>query len=199
MTHPTTKSLRHPQLKLNHQRERNIVDNKDFPTQPDISDAIHQLITQTPGKYDAMAKQLCPLSGTENALRNRVRQLAGQVVPLGMAIEMESISGRSDITEAMCKRAGGVFVKLPEVNDIGNDELLIKFNDLLVALGDFGRAHNEFTSDGILDRDETKRLKAKGYKAQSIIAEIVAVTVMLWGDAPVCGTEASGALTKRVE
>ncbi len=199
MTHPTTKSLRHPQLKLNHQRERNIVDNKDFPTQPDISDAIHQLITQTPGKYDAMAKQLCPLSGTENALRNRVRQLAGQVVPLGMAIEMESISGRSDITEAMCKRAGGVFVKLPEVNDIGNDELLIKFNDLLVALGDFGRAHNEFTSDGILDRDETKRLKAKGYKAQSIIAEIIAISVMLWGDAPVCGTEASGALTKRVE
>ncbi len=199
MTHPTTRSLRHQRPKLNHQRERNIVDNKDFPTQPDISDAIHQLITQTPGKYDAMAKQLCPLSGTENALRNRVRQLAGQVVPLGMAIEMESISGRSDITEAMCKRAGGVFVKLPEVNDIGNDELLIKFNDLLVALGDFGRAHNEFTSDGILDRDETKRLKAKGYKAQSIIAEIVAVTVMLWGDAPVCGTEASGALTKRVE
>lgn len=199
MTHPTTRSLRHQRPKLNHQRERNIVDNKDFPTQPDISDAIHQLITQTPGKYDAMAKQLCPLSGTENALRNRVRQLAGQVVPLGMAVEMESISGRSDITEAMCKRAGGVFVKLPEVNDIGNDELLIKFNDLLVALGDFGRAHNEFTSDGILDRDETKRLKAKRYKAQSIIAEIVAVTVMLWGDAPVCGTEASGALTKRVE
>ncbi len=199
MTHPTTRSLRHQRPKLNHQRERNIVDNKDFPTQPDISDAIHQLITQTPGKYDAMAKQLCPLSGTENALRNRVRQLAGQVVPLGMAIEMESISGRSDITEAMCKRAGGVFVKLPEVNDIGNDELLIKFNDLLVALGDFGRAHNEFTSDGVLDSDETKRLKAKGYKAQSIIAEIVAVTVMLWGDAPVCGTEASGALTKRVE
>ncbi|ELW8194564.1 DNA-binding protein [Yersinia enterocolitica] len=175
------------------------MDNKDFPTQLDISDAIHQLITQTPGKYDAMAKQLCPLSGTENALRNRVRQLAGQFVPLGMAVEMESISGRSDITEAMCKRAGGVFVKLPEVNDIGNDELLIKFNDLLVALGDFGRAHNEFTSDGILDRDETKRLKAKGYIAQSIIAEIIAISVMLWGDASVCGTEASGALTKRVE
>ncbi|HDL7635217.1 TPA: YmfL family putative regulatory protein [Yersinia enterocolitica] len=175
------------------------MDNKDFPTQPDISDAIHQLIIQTPGKYEGMAKTLDPKNGTDNALRNRVRQLAGQVVPLGMAVDMEFFSGRSDITEAMCKRAGGVFVKLPEVNDIGNDELLIKFNDLLVALGDFGRAHNQFTADGVLDSDETKRLKAKGYKAQSIIAEIVAVTVMLWGDAPVCGTEASGALTKRVE
>ncbi|HEC1648494.1 TPA: DNA-binding protein [Yersinia enterocolitica] len=175
------------------------MDNKDFPTQPDISDAIHQLITQTAGKYDAMAKQLCPLTGTENALRNRVRQLAGQVVPFGMAVEMESISGRSDITEAMCKRAGGVFVKLPEVNDIGNEELLIKFNELLVALGEFGRAHNKFTADGVLDREESKRLKAKGYRAQSIIAEIIVVSELLWGDASVCGTEASGALTKRVE
>lgn len=175
------------------------MDNKDFPTQPDISDAIHQLITQTPGKYDAMAKQLCPLSGTENALRNRVRQLAGQVVPFGMAVEMESISGRSDITEAMCKRAGGVFVKLPQVDETGNEELFIKFNELLSALGDFGRAHNQFTADGVLDRDESKRLKAKGYRAQSIIAEIIVVSEMLWGDASVCGTEASGALTKRVE
>lgn len=172
------------------------MDNKDFPTQPDISDAIHQLITQTPGKYYAMAKQLCPLSGTENALRNRVRQLSGQVVPFGMAIEMESISGRSDITEAMCKRAGGVFVKLPEVSETDNEELLIKFNELLSALGDFGRAHNQFTADGILDRDESKRLKAKGYRAQSIIAEILVVTEMLWGDATDSRSVASGALTK---
>ncbi|EKN6017421.1 YmfL family putative regulatory protein [Yersinia enterocolitica] len=177
------------------------MDNKDFPTQPDISNAIHQLITQTPGKYDAMAKQLCPLSGTENALRNRVRQLAGQVVPFGMAVEMESISGRSDITEAMCKRAGGVFVKLPVIDEVGNEELLVKFNDLLGALGDFSRAHNEFIADGILDRNESKRLKAKGYRAQSLIAEIWVVTEMLLGegDAPECGSGASGALTKRVE
>ncbi len=174
------------------------MDNRNFPTPNDISVAIHTLITATPGGYERIADEL-HAGASDNALRNRVRQHAGQMVPLGMAITLEQISGRSDITEAMCKRAGGVFVKLPEVNDIGNYELLIKFNDLLVALGDFGRAHNEFTADGVLDRDETKRLKAKGYKAQSIIAEIIAISVMLWGDAPVCGTEASGALTKRVE
>ncbi len=94
------------------------MDNKDFPTQDDISEAIHKLITLFPGKYSAMAQQLDPVAGTENALRNRVRQVSGQVVPLGMAAEMESISGRSDITEAMCKRAGGVFVKLPEIEQV---------------------------------------------------------------------------------
>lgn len=40
----------------------------------DISEAIHKLITLFPCKYSAMAKQLDPVAGTENALRNRVRR-----------------------------------------------------------------------------------------------------------------------------
>lgn len=177
------------------------MDNKDFPTQDDISEAIHKLITLFPGKYSAMAQQLDPVSGTENALRNRVRQVSGQVVPLGMAAEMESISGRSDITEAMCKRAGGVFVKLPEVEQMGNEELLYKFNDLLASLGQFARFHNESTSDGVLDSEESKRMKAKGYRVQCLVAEIMVVTEMLFGegDATDMRSVASVALTKRVE
>ena len=56
------------------QKRRNLVDNKDFPTRDDISEAIHKLITLFPSKYSAMAKQLDPVAGTENALRNRVRR-----------------------------------------------------------------------------------------------------------------------------
>ncbi|EPC5388249.1 YmfL family putative regulatory protein [Serratia proteamaculans] len=177
------------------------MDNKDFPTQDDISDAIHKLITQFPGKYSAMAQQLDPVSGTENALRNRVRQVSGQVVPLGMAVEMESISGRSDITEAMCKHAGGVFVKLPEIEQMGNEELLYKFNELMAAMGVFAKAHNEFTADGVLDNDESKKLLAKGYRVQTLVSEIYAVTVLMFGkgDATDMRSVASGALTKRVE
>lgn len=177
------------------------MDNKDFPTQGDISDAIHKLITQFPGKYSAMAKELDPVAGTENALRNRVRQVSGQVVPLGMAVEMESISGRSDITEAMCKHAGGVFVKLPEIEQADNEELLIKFNELMSALGLFAKAHNEFTADGVLDNDESRKLKAKGYRVQSLVAEIYAVTVMMFGegDAQDMRSRASSASIKRVE
>ncbi|HHB1424432.1 TPA: YmfL family putative regulatory protein [Serratia odorifera] len=177
------------------------MDNKDFPTQDDISEAIHKLITLFPGKYTAMAKELDPVAGTENALRNRVRQVSGQVVPLGMAAEMESISGRSDITEAMCKRAGGVFVKLPEIEQVDNEELLIKFNELMSALGLFAKAHNEFTADGVLDNHESKKLKAKGYRIQSLVAEIYAVTVMMFGegDAQDMRSRASSASIKRVE
>ncbi|MBS0971892.1 YmfL family putative regulatory protein [Serratia rubidaea] len=156
------------------------MDNKDFPTQSDITDAMHRLITSFAGGYEAMAQELAH-DGTHNALRNRVRQVGGQMVPIGMAIQMEQISGRTDVTEAMCKRTGGVFVKLPEVGAVDNEELLIKFNELMAALGVFAKAHNDFTADGVLDSDESKKLKAKGYRIQTLVAEIYAVTVMMFG------------------
>ncbi|WP_227746630.1 phage regulatory CII family protein [Yersinia enterocolitica] len=63
-------------------------------------------------------------------------------------------------------------MKLPDVCDIGNEELLIKFNELLAALGDFGRAHNEFTADGVLDRNESKRLKLKGIEHSRLLQRL---------------------------
>lgn len=176
------------------------MDNKNFPAPEDITAAIHKLVTSFPGGYGAMAKQLAH-DGTHNALSNRVRQVGGQMVPLGMAIDMESISGRSDITETMCRRNGGTFVKFPDVVEMGNEELLIKFNELLAALGQFAQAHNEFTADGVLDRDESKRMYIKGYRIQSLVAEIMVVTEMLFGegDARSVQPRASCASIKRVE
>lgn len=82
-----------------------------------------------------------------------------------------------------------------------NEELLVKFNELLSALGLFAKAHNEFTADGVLDSDESKKLKAKGYRIQSLVAEIYAVTVMMFGegDAQDMRSRASIASIKRVE
>ena len=91
-------------------------------------------------------------------------------------------------------------MKLPEVEQMGNEELLYKFNDLLASLGQFARFHNESTSDGVLDREESKRMKAKGYRVQCLVAEIMVVTEMLFeGDATDMRSVASVALTKRVE
>ena len=90
-------------------------------------------------------------------------------------------------------------MKLPEVEQMGNEELLYKFNDLLASLGQFARFHNESTSDGVLDREES--MKAKGYRVQCLVAEIMVVTEMLFGegDATDMRSVASVALTKRVE
>ncbi|MCX2942910.1 DNA-binding protein [Rahnella perminowiae] len=177
------------------------MDNKNYPAPEDITTAMHKLITSFPGGYGAMSQRLAH-NGTHNALSNRVRQVGGQMVPFGMAIMMEQISGRSDITEAMCRINGGTFVKFPDIEEMGNEELLVKFNELLAALGQFAKAHNEFTSDGVLDRDESKRMRIKGYRVQSLVAEIMAVTELLFGEGDASGVQSRGvgcASIKRVE
>jgi hypothetical protein len=157
------------------------VDNRNYPSPKEITDAIHKLITSFNGKYPEMAKRLDPEFGTEHALRNRVRQLNGQMVPLGMILEMEAEANSNVITEAIAKYRGGVFVKLPEFNEFDNDELLNKFNNLIAELGQFCRQHNEFTSDGILDKKEKKSLKATSYAIQCRLSEIIVITEMIFG------------------
>lgn len=177
------------------------MDNKNFPAPEEITTAMHKLVTSFPGGYGAMSQRLAH-DGTHNGLSNRVRQVGGQMVPFGMAIMMEQISGRSDITEAMCRINGGTFVKFPDIEEMGNEELLVKFNELLAALGQFAKAHNEFTSDGVLDRDESKRMRIKGYRVQSLVAEIMAVTELLFGEGDASGVQSRGvgcASIKRVE
>lgn len=129
------------------------MDNRDFPTPPDITAAIHKLITSTAGGYEGVAQQLAH-NGTDNALRNRVRQHHGQVVPLGMAVQLESISGRTDITEAMCKRVGAVMVILPNIDQIHDEELHERFLIFAAKYGELHQKFIEYTADGELDHIE---------------------------------------------
>lgn len=158
------------------------MDNRNFLTPECVTEAIHAVIAKYPGKYAAMAKQLDPETGTDNALRNRVRQINGQMVPVGMILEIEAIAGSNLITESFCKHAGGVFVKLPEIDKIDNEELLHKFNALISELGEFSRKHSQYISDGRLTRKESKSLRASGYNIQSRVAEIWVITEMLFGE-----------------
>lgn len=159
------------------------MDNKKFPVPDDILDATHGLIRAYPGGYKEMAKRLDPESGTEHSLRNRVRKdKKDQQVTLGMMLEMEAEAESNVITEAIAKFQGGVFVKLPVLDEIDNEDLLKKFNNLINELGAFCKQHNEFTADGILDKKEKKALKTTAYTIQCRLSEIVAITEMIFGD-----------------
>ena len=157
------------------------MDNKKFPVPDDILDAVHKLIRSYPGGYKEMAKRLDPETGTEHSLRNRVRKdRSDQQITLGMIIEMEAEADSNVITEAIAKHQNGVFVKLPDLSDFDNEEMLIKFNSLIFELGTFCRHHNEFTADGILDQNEKKSLRATAYGIQAKLSEIMAITEMLF-------------------
>jgi hypothetical protein len=141
--------------------------------------AIKKTITELPGGYAEAAEWL---GTTENALFNRLRTGGDQTFPLNWALVLQRAGGASHIADAVAHYSNGVFVKLPEIEQMGNEELLTKFNDLLSALGRFAHFHNESTADGVLDRDESKQMKAKGYRVQALVAEIMVVTEMLFGE-----------------
>lgn len=159
------------------------MDNRKFPIPDDIIDAVHRLIRSYPGGYAEMSKRLDPDSGTENSLRNRVRKDRNdQQVTLGMILEMEAEADSNVITEAIARHQNGVFVKLPDVDNVDNDDLLKKFNELIAELGEFCRRHNEYISDGIFDRNEKNMLSANAYSLQSKLTEIVQLTDLIFGE-----------------
>ena len=157
--------------------------------------AIKKTITDLPGGYAEAAEWL---GTTENALFNRLRAEGDQIFPLGWAMVLQRASGSSHIADAIAFHTTGVFVKLPQIEQMGNEELLTKFNDLLSALGRFAQFHNESTADGVLDEEENRKMKAKGYRVQSLVAEIMVVTEMLFGEGDARECAAPGALACRI-
>ncbi|MFC3191091.1 YmfL family putative regulatory protein [Pseudocitrobacter faecalis] len=155
--------------------------------------AIKKTITDLPGGYAEAAEWL---GVTENALFNRLRVDGDQIFPLGWAMVLQRAGGVNHIADAVAFHTNGVFVKLPEIEQMGNEELLTKFSELLSALGRFAQYHNESTSDGVLDSEENKRMKAKGYRVQALVAEIMVVTEMLFGEGDARECAAPGVLAK---
>ena len=156
--------------------------------------AIKRTITELPGGYAEAAEWL---GATENSLFNRLRSDGDQTFPFGWAMLLQRAGGSNHIADAVAFDSNGVFVKLPVIKQMGNEELLFKFNELLSALGRFARFHNESTSDGVLDSEETRRMKAKGYRVQALVAEIMVVTEMLFGEGDARECAAPGVLANQ--
>lgn len=156
--------------------------------------AIKRTITELPSGYAEATEWL---SATENSLFNRLRSDGDQTFPFGWAMPLQGAGGSNHIANAVAFDSNGVFVKLLVIEQMGNEELLFKFNKLLSALGRFARFHNESTSDGVLDSEEIRRMKAKGYRVQALVAEIMVVTETLFGEGDACDCVAPGILANK--
>lgn len=155
------------------------MDNKDYPTPPSITAAIKALVSYHPERYHGMALELDPATGTPDALNNRVRQVKGQMVPIGMAIAMEEIVQRHDFTEAICAMAGGVFVKAPSV-DVDNEDIGVKFNELVCKIGELAQRWKESTEDGVIDVWEKELLNKTGYELRKLVLEYLAISFQVY-------------------
>jgi hypothetical protein len=162
--------------------------------------AIKKTIASLPGGYAEAAEWL---GVTQNAIFNRLRTDGDQFFPIGWVMVLEKASGKNHVTDAWSRERGGYHVPFVEV-DTDNEEIGIKLAELVGRLGDLVNAYRQYISDSVITRQEWHSLNDIAYDFRVTLMQFLNLVSRVYceaemGDASVCGTEASGALTKRVE
>jgi hypothetical protein len=135
------------------------------------------MIRAFPGGWDAMAAA-CGLS--RQSLENRIYERKGQVVSVELAELMQSFSGTTHFAEGVARDAGGVFMRLPEVGEVGNDELLSEFNLLYAELGNLSGKFRAYVEDDQISNAERADLDAEAQKIHRTLEKLLALTYRVY-------------------
>lgn len=147
----------------------------------ELKTAYQKMITSMQGGWGAMAGAL---GLTVAALENHVYEKKGQEMSVRMARQLQDLSDTDHFVEALAKDRGGVFVKLPTVGDVENEDLLLKFNELHAELGNLSREFAADTKDGEIDAKEAARLEAIAQRIHQIMEELLALTMKIYRKQP---------------
>ncbi|OQS30414.1 MULTISPECIES: YmfL family putative regulatory protein [Chromobacterium] len=109
------------------------------------------------GGWSAMA---AALGFSKDGLENRVYERKGQAVSVHEAMQMQAFSGTTLFAEAVAAEAGGVFIPLPDVEAVDDEEIQRVYMELVDEVGRLAREWREATRDGEVDKRERQRLEA---------------------------------------
>lgn len=142
------------------------------------------MIKNFPGGWDAMCGAL---GMSRDALQNRIYENRGQSVLVDTALQMQAFAGTTHFAEAVASASGGVFVQIPQSNDLDNDALLAKFNALHAQVGLLSQHFSEAIADGEVDKRERADLAAIGDEIHRATQELLAVTFTIYCRKPSVG------------
>lgn len=135
------------------------------------------LIKEIDGSWSVAAAHL---GMTRDALENRVYEKKGQTLWLEDILELQAHADSTLFAEWIAQRSGGTFVKLPDVEHFGNEELLAKFNELYAELGRLSMEHNDALGDNIIDKGEAGKLTARVAEIHQTLEELLALTFKIY-------------------
>jgi hypothetical protein len=115
-----------------------------------------------------------------NALENRVYEKKGQQLSVRDSLALQYLAGNTMVADWVCTQSGGTFVKLPEGDDIGNQELLVRFNELYGELGHLSIEFNESIKDGQITDAEADKLKAVAAEIHKKTEELLALSFKIF-------------------
>ncbi len=98
------------------------------------------------------------LDVTENALFNRLRADGDQIFPLGWAMILQRAGGTHFIADAVAQSANGVFVSLPDVEDVDNTDINQRLLEVIEQIGSYSKQIRSAIEDGVVEPHEKQQL-----------------------------------------
>lgn len=114
------------------------------------------------------------------ALKNRVYELKGQQPTVGLAMQMQDLSQTTYFAEAVARASGGVFILLPQVDDLGNADIQEKYVELMDRVGALAREYRDATADNHVDRHERRVLNLLGNEICQLVTQINQLTFRIF-------------------
>lgn len=144
-----------------------------------IADAVYLTVQA----YKGGAESLAPRLGTSgNVLRNKVNPSNDtHHLRLDEAVAMMAFSGDVRILHAIGDELGYIVVPALGVDELTNEDLLVKFNRMYQAMGEFAAKTNVSIADGVLDADERRKLHSDVLKMNSQLHALLAQLIAVYG------------------
>ncbi|MDM3448024.1 protein YmfL [Citrobacter sp. Cb027] len=139
--------------------------------------AVRKTITAFPGGYAEAADWL---DVTENALFNRLRSDGDQIFPLGWAMVLQRASGTHYIADAVAQSANGVFVSLPEVEDVENADINQRLLEVIEQIGSYSKQIRSAIEDGVVEPHERTAINSELYLSISKLHEHAALVYKIF-------------------
>ena len=113
-------------------------------------------------------------------LKNQLYQQKGMQVSTERALLIQEFTGRTDFAEAVAHQSGGVFVKMPEHDNLVRADINETFMETTKNIGLLIQEFVEAIEDGELDDIEHRRLEARKDKACSNLALAIHMIVEVY-------------------
>lgn len=173
--------------------------------QPDFYiKAVRRTIADLPGGYEEAPSWLGS-KVTKDSLFNRLRStFADQIFPLGWALVLQKACGKYYVTEAIARASGGVFIPLPDIEEVDNADINQRLLESIEEIGIYSQKVRAATEDGVIDSREREEIDEEFYRVITKLEEHKALLYMIHcrskeGDARECaapGTVASTVMEK---
>ncbi len=120
------------------------------------------------------------LDVTENALFNRLRADGDQIFPLGWAMVLQRAAGTHYIADAVAQSAGGVFVSLPEIEEVENADINQRLLEVIEQIGNYSKQIRSAIEDGVVEPHEQTAINDELYLSISKLQEHAALVYKIF-------------------